>query len=107
MRLTLCDEPDIPLEAKESLYRVAQEALHNAARHARASKIEVELRVEDDAHAIALEVSDDGVGFDPAGSFPGHLGLSSMRERAGRLNGTLEITSTPGEGTRIRIRLPL
>jgi len=56
---------------------------------------------------MTLEISDDGVGFDPEGDFPGHLGLRSMRERALRLGGVLEVESSPGGGTRIRARIPL
>lgn len=82
VQTTLDEEPEAPLEIKEALYHIAQEALQNATRHARAST--VELRVKHDAQGIALEVSDDGVGFDPSGSFPRHLGLKSMRERAVR-----------------------
>jgi PAS domain S-box-containing protein len=100
----LCDEPDAPLEVKETVYRVAQEALHNTVKHAQAEG--VELRLEQEAGEILLEVRDDGEGFDPGGSFPGHLGLKSMRERVARLGGTLRIESAPGEGTRIRARIP-
>jgi signal transduction histidine kinase len=103
VRTTLCEEPDLPLETKEALYRIAQEALHNTVKHARASR--AELKLECDARGIALEVSDDGVGFDPGGDFSGHLGLKSMRERAVRLGGTLEVESIPGEGTSIRVRI--
>ncbi|HZC84940.1 MAG TPA: PAS domain S-box protein [Rubrobacter sp.] len=99
----LCDEPDAPLEVKETVYRVAQEALNNTVKHAQAK--EVELRLEKDASGILLEVRDDGKGFDPANSFPGHLGLKSMRERVARLGGTFRIESTPEEGTRIRVRI--
>jgi signal transduction histidine kinase len=53
-----------------------------------------------------LEGDDDGKGFDAAGSFPGHLGLKSMRERVAHLGGTLWIESAPGEGSRIRVRIP-
>ena len=56
---------------------------------------------------ITLEISDAGVGFDPRGDFPGHLGLRSMRERAQRVGGTLEVRSAPGTGTRIGARIPL
>jgi signal transduction histidine kinase len=56
---------------------------------------------------MALDVSDDGVGFDAQGDFPGHLGLRSMRERAARLGGTLTIASAPGKGTSIRARIPV
>jgi len=57
--------------------------------------------------SVALEVSDDGTGLDLSGSFPGHLGLRSMRERAAQIGGTLEIESDPGRGTRALTRIPL
>jgi PAS domain S-box-containing protein len=100
----LCDEPDLPLRVKEELYRVAQEALHNTAKHARANC--VNLRMHSDIDGMRLEVCDDGVGFDTTQSFPGHLGLRSMRERLARLEGTLQIESTPGKGTCIRAQIP-
>ena len=64
------------------------------------------LLLEQETEGIMLEVRDDGIGFDPSGSFPGHLGLESMRERAERLGGTLEVESRPGNGTRILVRVP-
>ena len=100
----LCDEPDLSLKAKEELYRVAQEALHNTVKHARAKKVNVCMRWNNEG--LLLEVCDDGVGFDATGSFPGHLGLHSMRERIARLGGTLQIESRPGRGTCIRAQLP-
>lgn len=100
----LCVEPDIPLAAKEALHRIAQEAMHNILKHARARN--VELHLECDGEGIALFISDDGAGFDPGGLFPGHLGLRTMRERATRLGGTLQVESSPGSGTRIRVRVP-
>ena len=100
----LCEEPDVPLWVKDALYRIVQEALHNIARHARAE--DVGLLLEQDNEGILLEVRDDGIGFDPSRSFPGHLGLKSMRERAERLGGTLEVESRPGKGTRILVRIP-
>jgi signal transduction histidine kinase len=105
VHLTLCDdEPDAPLEVKEAVYRIAQEALNNTVKHAQARS--VELLLEQDAGELLLEVRDDGEGFDAAGTFPGHLGLKSMRERVARLGGTLRIESAPGEGTRIRAQIP-
>jgi signal transduction histidine kinase len=100
----LCDEPNIPLRVKQELYRVAQEALHNTFKHARANK--VNLLLESTTEGLLLEVCDDGLGFDTTQSFPGHLGLHSMRERVARLGGILQIESTPGQGTQIRVRLP-
>ena len=96
----LCEEPETSLEIKETIYRIAQEALHNVVKHARATDVELSLKC--DAERIVLEISDDGIGFDPSGDFPGHLGLRSMRERAERLGGALEVQSTPGKGTRVR-----
>jgi PAS domain S-box-containing protein len=101
----LCDEPEASLEAKEVVYRIAQEALHNTVKHARAANVQI--KMECDSEWITLEVSDDGIGFDAQGDFPGHLGLRSMRERALRLGGTLEVDSTSGKGTRICAQIPI
>jgi len=98
-------EPDLPLGSKEGLYRVAQEALFNAARHAKASQ--VNLSLECSPEWATLEVSDDGIGFDPEDVPSGHIGLGSMRERVRRIGGQLEIESAPGQGTVIRARVPL
>lgn len=97
-------EPDVPLAAKEALYRIAQEATHNVVKHAHAERVRVSLHR--DGEGIVLEVVDDGIGFDPDGRFPGHLGLASMRERAVAVDGEVELTSTPGDGTRVRVRVP-
>jgi signal transduction histidine kinase len=97
-------EPETTLAVKETLYRIAQEALHNTVKHARASR--VVLRLYEDAGDLVLEVEDDGVGFDPDGRFPGHLGLRSMRERAARHGAALDLTSAPGRGARTRVRVP-
>jgi PAS domain S-box-containing protein len=101
----LCYEPKASLEAKEAVYRIAQEALHNTVKHARAANVQI--KMECDSEWITLEVSDDGIGFDAQGDFPGHLGLRSMRERALRLGGTLEVDSTSGKGTRICAQVPI
>jgi len=105
VRLVLAGEPELPPPAKEALYRVAQEALHNATKHARARSLELVLEVEDGG--VGLVVADDGRGFDPQGEFPGHLGLRSMRERAAAVGGTLQIDSAPGAGTRLSVRVPV
>ncbi len=105
VRTELCDEPDLVFEIKEALYRIAQEATHNTVKHARAT--ELDLRLECTGTYVALTIQDNGVGFDPTGSFPGHLGLKSMRERATRLGGTLSFESAPGQGTRILARIPV
>jgi signal transduction histidine kinase len=100
----LCDEPSLSLKIKQELYRVAQEALHNTVKHACASQVHV--RLGRTAEAIILEIRDNGRGFDPASSFPGHLGLLSMQERVKNLAGVLSIESTAGQGTTIRARVP-
>jgi len=99
------EEPALPIEVKEALYRIAQEALNNAIKHARARRVAV--RLEGGARTILLEVQDDGLGFDPLAEYPGHLGLRTMQERTARLGGTLELESEPGRGTRLRARIPL
>jgi signal transduction histidine kinase len=86
--------------------RIAQEAVHNALRHAHASRIRVGL---DAPHGgIVLTVDDDGVGFDPAAPAvrSRRLGLTSMEERARAMGGTLSIDSRPGSGTRVRLEVP-
>jgi PAS domain S-box-containing protein len=101
---SLCDEPEASPEVKEAVYRIAQEALHNTVKHARASHGQVRMTCA--SELITLEVSDDGVGFDPEEDFPGHLGLRSMRERAQRLGGTLKVEATLGSGTTIHAHIP-
>lgn len=99
-----CGEPAVPLESKEALYRIAQEALQNAVKHAQPTRIDVELCSEEDC--LRLEVRDNGRGFNPSDTFPGHLGLHSMRERAAMLGGRLEINSLIGLGTTIKVWIP-
>ncbi len=87
------------------LFRVAQEALNNVARHSRALAASVTLRKMDGG--VLLAVRDDGAGFDPAGPRPPRsLGLASMRERLRLVNGTLDIESAPGQGTAIVAWVP-
>ena len=95
-----CPEPDTNLAVKEAFFRIAQEALHNTVKHARASDVRVTLQFENSQ--MSVSVADNGLGFDPDGQFPGHLGLRSMRERIEKLGGTLTITSERGLGTTVR-----
>jgi PAS domain S-box-containing protein len=101
----LCAEPDVSFELKQTLYRIAQEALHNIVKHAQARTVTLHLEAHDEE--LILTVRDDGQGFDTGGSFPGHLGLHSMRERARKPGGTLTIESAPGEGSCITACLPI
>ncbi|HEX5163757.1 MAG TPA: histidine kinase [Thermomicrobiales bacterium] len=100
----LCDEPAVPLPIKEAVYRIIQEGLHNVVKHSHATT--VDLRLECDDTIVRFDIRDNGVGFDPAGEFPGHLGLQSMRERAARLGGVVEIESSPRQGSRIHGFVP-
>jgi len=95
----------LPPTVEEELFRIAQEALNNALKHAVPTSVEVRIRVEGDdtARCVELEVRDNGQGFDlDVVSDKGGMGLMSMRERAEKLGGTLTILSTPGEGTRVK-----
>ena len=103
--LSVCDEPEVPLSIKEAMYRIAQEGFHNAIKHARPNRIEVNLYQE--KNILALDICDDGVGFNARAVFPGHLGLRSMQERAAGTQGTLVINSDLGHGTQIHARIPI
>ncbi len=93
-------------EIEEGLYRIAQEALNNTLRHARAQRLCV--RLHQNGRTIALEVKDDGVGFDPAQAWQrGGFGLRGMEERAARLGGELTVESMPGHGTTIAVEVEL
>lgn len=96
----------VPLDVGVSLFRVLQEALHNATRHSGAKRVEVVLR--EDSHHIHLTVADLGRGFDVEAALHAKgLGLTSMRERIRLVNGTISIESKPQGGTTIRVRVPL
>jgi signal transduction histidine kinase len=101
----LPDEPSLPFASKQVLLRVVQEALHNVVKHARATCVRVSAWNEDGR--LRVQVHDDGVGFDPHASFPGHLGHTSMRERLAALGGHLRLASAPGEGTTVELDVPL
>ncbi len=97
-------EREIPLEVEQALFRVAQEALANVAKHSGADKAEVDLTYTTDA--LTLRISDDGRGFDPRQSAGGGFGLESMRERLVRLGGHVNVDSAPGKGTRVTCVCP-
>jgi signal transduction histidine kinase len=105
-QLTTFEAPsELPLEISVCLFRIAQEALRNAARHSRARR--VALAVTTTNGSVRMTVSDDGVGFVPAQRRIRSLGHASMRERAHLLGGTLEIESAAGRGTTIEVSVPL
>jgi signal transduction histidine kinase len=102
------DTTGIPLRAgadtEAAVFRVAQEALSNVAKHARATRVRLTLTYL--ADTLLLDVVDDGVGFDPAARASGY-GLPGMRQRLGRVHGTLTVDSAPGCGTTVNAAVPL
>jgi signal transduction histidine kinase len=98
----------LPGEVEEQVYRVVQEALANVARHSRAGRAIVRLRHRrSEPRELLVDVSDDGVGFDPSARQPGHLGLRTMAQRVEQLGGALRVEARPGRGTRISAAIPL
>jgi NarL family two-component system sensor histidine kinase LiaS len=95
-------ERPTPLPTEQALFRVAQEALANVARHSRADQVKIGLDWQE--AAVTLTVSDNGRGFDPQAPAKG-FGLRGMQERLVALGGELEVTSQPGQGATIRAKL--
>jgi signal transduction histidine kinase len=106
LEYTELDPPVLPPVQQQVVLRVAQEALHNALRHAHAARIRVTLAGH--GAGARLEVADDGAGFDPAATLRtgGSLGLRSMRDRAGSVRGSAVVESAPGAGTVVRLEVP-
>ena len=102
-----CVGASVPLPARveAGVYRIAQEAITNALRHAEANSISIRLTVT--AEKLELCIEDNGLGFDPSNLPAGHFGLIGLNERAKLLNGTLAIHSSPGEGTEIEVVIPV
>ncbi|WP_309570894.1 sensor histidine kinase [Deinococcus sp.] len=101
-------EPLLAPETQAAAYRVAQEAMHNVVKHARATQVWLDVHVTNEMAGpqVVLSVRDDGRGFDPLALTPGTLGQRSMRERAAGVGGTLDVLSAPGEGTTVTLRVP-
>jgi signal transduction histidine kinase len=99
----------LPLEyaIEENLYRFVQEALNNVVKHADARRVVVRVAAEEQDARLVVEVRDDGTGFDPAMTHPGHMGLETMAVRARELGGDYAVVSTPGAGTTVRITVLL
>jgi len=100
----LSEEPNLSLDKKHALYRIAQEALNNIFKHAQANQVHVSLRKTDPEH-IYLEIQDNGIGFDPSLNYSDHLGLRSMRERAEQMGAEFHIDSQAGKGTSVKIKV--
>lgn len=99
----LGDCPKLTMEARQSLYRILQEALANVARHSRASHVDISIQSQE--QHINLSVKDNGIGFDPDLPQKG-VGMKSMTERITALEGEIKIISADGQGTEIFIRVP-
>jgi two-component system nitrate/nitrite sensor histidine kinase NarX len=94
-------EPPLPAAVKVACYRVAQEALMNAAKYAKAHAIHVRLRIQGSSR-LELEVADDGRGFDPEAARPaGHFGVAIMHERAQAVGALVQVRSHAGQGTAV------
>jgi signal transduction histidine kinase len=104
--LTICagDVRNMPLRITDTLYRIGQEAIANAVRHAHPATITITL--EYGKNLVRLLVEDDGVGFKPSGDLRG-FGVRGMRKRAAGISATLEMSSAPERGTRVQISAPL
>jgi PAS domain S-box-containing protein len=100
--VTVSNEFILPAEAQIAFYRICQEALNNIAKHAKATKVEIDLK--QDGAVVELHIRDDGQGFDVEQKFSGHYGLSMMRERAEATGALLTVLSQPGHGTELRLR---
>ncbi|MDE2571117.1 MAG: GAF domain-containing sensor histidine kinase [bacterium] len=101
--------PDLPEHYEIALYRIVQEALNNARKHAQAQNLSVVVRTR--GERLTVEVRDDGRGFSPRSQRryrnAAHFGVAGMKERAKLLGGTLAVRSAPGHGTSIRVLIPL
>ncbi len=105
-KLVVGENFDLPEPYASAAFRIVQEALANAAKHAQASQVEVHIARTKDA--LRLTILDNGVGFSTsAARKPNSLGLMGLRERAYLLKGVVNITSEPGSGTKIEVRFPL
>jgi two-component system nitrate/nitrite sensor histidine kinase NarX len=101
VNVTVAGEGTLPAEVQVAVYRLCQEGLNNIAKHAGASRVDLQLQYE--AGGVELRIRDDGRGFDPDQAPPGHYGLSMMHERAAGIGAALSIASQPGHGTEIVI----
>jgi signal transduction histidine kinase len=108
-QLDIPDDLDLPADVDALLFRVAQEALRNAAKHAGAGTVQLTLRR--DRRLVTMEVRDDGAGFDPstttADTGIGHFGMRVLTDLAEAAGATLDLASAPGQGTALRLQVPL
>jgi signal transduction histidine kinase len=96
---------DLAPDAEEHVYRIVVEAMNNLVKHARADRASVV--VTSAPHALVVTVTDDGAGFDPTAHRPGHLGMSTMAQRADAIGARLSVDSAAGHGTTVVVTLPV
>jgi signal transduction histidine kinase len=99
------DLPELPPAEKHAFYRIAQESLHNVGRHAFASEVVVAVSIVD--NEFSMLISDDGEGFAVGNPKADRLGLTIMQERAHAVGARFTVSSTPGVGTEVAVRLPV
>ena len=99
--LDLKGDCDLTCDVKVEIYRIVQESLNNVVKYARASQVDIKVRLE--AKRVHIEIKDNGIGFDPACIKPTSLGLRIMRERAETIHAELQIASLPGQGTTVNL----
>jgi signal transduction histidine kinase len=102
--LTVEGERRLPIVIEQELYRIAQEALNNVMKHARAQQVTIRLQFTDET--VCLQVRDDGIGFDPlTARNAGGMGLHSFEQRAAKVGGSLTLESSPGKGTTVTVEI--
>jgi len=101
IRLDVVGDCEIPCDVKVEMYRIVQESLNNVVKYARATQVEIKVRLE--AGHVHVEIRDNGIGFDPAYVKPTSLGLRMMHERAATIHARLQVLSQPGSGTMVSL----
>jgi signal transduction histidine kinase len=101
VNLDVSGDYEMPPDVKVAFYRIAQECLNNVVKYARATQVEVRLRLE--CCNVSMEIKDNGIGFDPSLVKPTSLGMRIMRERAEAIHAHLQLSSNPGQGTAISL----
>jgi signal transduction histidine kinase len=100
--VNVTDEFKLPSNVQIAFYRICQEAINNIAKHAKANRVEINLK--QDGTTVELHIRDDGLGFDTQETFAGHYGLGMMRERAETMGLLFAVTSQIGHGTELTLR---
>ncbi|MET3505881.1 sensor histidine kinase [Halalkalibacter oceani] len=105
VRMVMDEDVHMPKGIEDQLFRMVQEAISNVLRHAKASRLDMQIRQS--ARELKVKLIDDGVGFDPKTVQQGSYGLHTMRERMNEIGGTLHIVSVPGKGTQVEANIPV